>query len=321
MSRVQSTPLPAGLSFGVSIPSLMPDTIRPWVALLEAQGYETLWLGDHVEGPVPMLDIVVQLSQVAALSNRLNLGCGVYLAPLRHPFLMAKQIASLDLMAAGRLIFGVGVGGEFPNEYAACGVPVGERGARLSEAISALKVLWTGAPTALDGRFHQFPEVRIEPPPARPGGPPVWCGGRAEGALGRAGRLGDGWFPYVVTPEMFKDGLDVIHAAGEAAGRDLDGFGLAVSLFCRIDGSREAALDVAADELTQRYKMDFRRATERYVALGRPEEVAERIAAFHDLGVRHVVLDMVSPAGEIDGQIARFAEDVRPLLANRGAAA
>ena len=318
MFGVQSTPLSTGLGFGVSTPSLMPDTIRPWVALLERHGYDTLWLGDHVEGLVPMLDIIVQLAQVAVLSERINIGCGVYLAPLRHPVLMAKQVASLDLLSAGRLIFGVGVGGEFPNEYAACGVPVNERGARLTESMEVLKRLWSGEPTAYDGRFHKFPQVRIEPPPARPGGPPIWCGGRAEAALKRAGRLGDGWFPYVVTPEMFEAGLATIRRAGEAAGRALDGFGLAVSLFCRIDESREAALEVAARELSERYKMDFRRATERYVALGRPEDVAGKIAEFHRLGVRHVVLDMVSPEAELDEQIGRFAEDTRPLLAGLG---
>ena len=152
MARVQSTPLPPGLTFGVSRPSLMPDTIRPWIALLEQHGYEALWLGDHVEGPVPMVDIIVQLAQVAALSERLAIGCGVYLAPLRHPFLMARQVASLDLMSGGRLIFGVGVGGEFPNEYAACGVPLNQRGARLAEAMEVLKRLWSGEPTALAGR-------------------------------------------------------------------------------------------------------------------------------------------------------------------------
>ena len=117
---------------------------------------------------------------------------------------------------------------------------------------------------------------------------------------------------------MFVSGLKTIHAAGEAAGRDLDGFGLAVSLFCRMDGTRESALEIAAEELTRRYKMDFRRATDRYVALGRAEDVAERIEAFHRLGVRHVVLDMVSPEAEIDEQIARFAEEARPLLAGLG---
>ena len=318
MTPVQSTPLPPGLSFGVSTPSLMPDTIRPWVAHLERHGYDVLWLGDHVEGPVAMLDVLIQLAQVTALSERLSVGCGVYLAPFRHPVLMAKQVASLDLLSAGRLIFGVGVGGEFPNEYAACGVPVNERGARLTEAMEVLKRLWTGAPTAHDGRFHQFPEVRLEPPPARPGGPPVWCGGRAEAALRRAGRLGDGWFPYVVTPEMYEAGLSTLRRAADAAGRELDGFSLAISLFCRLDASCEAALEVAARELSQRYGMDFRRATERYVALGRPEDVAERIAEFHVLGVRHVVLDMVSPAAELEAQIARFAEETRPLLGALG---
>ena len=117
--------------------------------------------------------------------TRLQLGTAVYLLPLRHPTPVAKQVSTLDHLTEGRFIFGVGVGGEFPKEYEACGVPIGERGARLSESLAVLRALWSGRPASYKGRFFQFEEVAMQPPPRQAGGPPIWCGGRSDAALRR----------------------------------------------------------------------------------------------------------------------------------------
>ncbi len=225
-------------------------------------------------------------------------------------------MATLDRLCGGRLIFGAGVGGEFPREYEACGVPVRERGARLSESIPLLRRLWSGEPVTSEGRFYPFPEVRLLPRPLQKGGPPIWCGGRSPKALERISRMGDGWLSYVVTPEMFREGLAAIARASELAGRKLQSFGTGHLLFTRIDDSYERALDSATAHLSQRYAMDFRKPAARYAALGRPAEVAAKIAAFHAAGVRHVLLDLVGPAQERDLQLERFAREVRPLLAS-----
>jgi alkanesulfonate monooxygenase SsuD/methylene tetrahydromethanopterin reductase-like flavin-dependent oxidoreductase (luciferase family) len=226
------------------------------------------------------------------------------------------MVATLDHLCEGRLTFGVGVGGEFPVEYAACGVPVAERGARLSEAIPLLKRLWTGEPVTSEGRFYPFPEVRLSPPARQPGGPPIWCGGRSEAALGRAARLADGWVSYVVTPDMYRDALDTIAGAAEAAGRKLERYGTGHLLFARIDRSYEQALDSAAESLSVRYAMDFRKPAAKYAALGSPADVAARIAEFHAAGVRQIIVDLVGPYEDRDIQIERFATEVRPLLAD-----
>jgi probable F420-dependent oxidoreductase len=307
-------PLDERPRFGVITSLPGPAATRATVELAERLGYDSLWVGDHVAFPMPILDPLLQLAQAAAHARTLSLGTGVYLLPLRHPVLVAKQIATLDLLCEGRLIFGVGVGGEFPREYQACGVPVRERGARLSEAIPLLRRLWTGEPVTHEGRFHRFPEVRLQPRPAQPGGPPIWCGGRNPAALERIGRMGDGWISYVVTPEMYRDGLERIARCAESAGRRLSRFGSAHLLFARIDDDRERALDVATEHLSQRYAMDFRKAAARYAALGRPADVAAKLAAFFASGVRHFVLDLVGPSAERDAQLERFARDVRPLL-------
>ncbi len=288
---------------------------RALVAQAERLGFESLWVGDHVAFTTPILDPLLQLAQASAFSQRLTFGTAVYLLPLRHPTLVAKQIATLDHLTEGRLIFGAGVGGEFPNEFAACGVPVTERGARMTEAIEVLRKLWTGEAVSHDGPFYAFPEVRLEPAPRQAGGPPLWCGGRSDAALGRAGRLGDGWISYVVTPDMYRAAMDKIAAAARGAGRAVDRFGTGHLLFLRIDDTYEAALDVAAAALSIRYAMDFRKAAEKYAALGRAEDIAAAIEAFHQAGMRHVVLDFIGPYEERDRQIERFAAEVRPLLA------
>jgi probable F420-dependent oxidoreductase len=287
------------------------------VRLVDDSGYDSLWVGDHIAFAVSILDPLLQLAQAAVVSRRLMLGTNVYLLPLRHPVPVAKQVASLDHLSEGRLIFGVGIGGEFPREYEACGVPLLERGPRLSEAIPLLRRLWSGAPVNHQGRFYPaFNEVAMQPPARQPGGPPIWVGGRADAALARAGRLADGWIAYVITPEMYRVALDKIAAAAQQAGREIERFGTGHLLFTRFDDSYERALDAASETLSRRYAMDFRRAAERYAALGRPEQIAERIRVFHAAGARHIVLDLVGPYEERPAQIEAFARQVMPLLAD-----
>jgi alkanesulfonate monooxygenase SsuD/methylene tetrahydromethanopterin reductase-like flavin-dependent oxidoreductase (luciferase family) len=141
-------------------------------------------------------------------------------------------------------------------------------------------------------------------------------GGRADRALARAGRLGDGWISYVVTPEMFRTSLGKIAAAAEAAGRRIERFGTGHLLFTRLDDGYETALETATTTLSRRYGSDMRRAAERYAALGRPADVAERIRAFHAAGVRHLAIDLLGPYEERPAQIDRFAAEVLPLLAD-----
>jgi probable F420-dependent oxidoreductase len=293
------------------------DEMRTLVELVDRGGYDSLWVGDHISFALPIFDPLLQLAQAAVISRRLQLGTGVYLLPLRHPTPVAKQVSTLDHLTEGRFIFGVGVGGEFPKEYEACGVPIAERGARLSESFSVLRKLWSGKPASHAGRFFQFEEVVMQPPPRQAGGPPIWCGGRSEPALRRIARLADGWMSYVVTPDMFRKGLETIGAAASAAGRSFDrGFGTAHLLFTRVDDTYEKALDAATVSLSTRYAMDFRKAAQRYCALGPATQVVESIRRFHEAGARHVILDFVGPYEERFAEIERFAREALPLLAD-----
>jgi probable F420-dependent oxidoreductase len=292
------------------------DELADLVGLVDRCGYDSMWVGDHVAFTIAIFDPLMQLAQAAVLSRRLVFGTDVYLLPLRHPTPVAKQVSTLDHLTEGRFIFGVGVGGEFPKEYEACGVPLNERGARLSESLTVMRKLWTGDPVSHAGKFFTFEGIKMQPPPRQPGGPPVWCGGRADPALRRIGRMTDGWMSYVVTPDMYRQGLEKIATAASEAARTFDrGFGTAHLLFTRIDDTYEKALDAATVSLSQRYAMDFRKAAQRYCALGTPQDVVETIFKFQQAGVRHLILDFVGPYEERDQQIERFASEAMPLLA------
>lgn len=293
------------------------DEMCALVELVDRGGYDSLWVGDHISFPLSIFDPLLQLAQAAVVSRRLQLGTAVYLLPLRHPTPVAKQVSTLDHLTEGRFIFGVGVGGEFPKEYEACGVPIAERGARLSESLTVLRKLWSGEPASHAGRFFQFEGVTMQPPSRQAGGPPIWCGGRSDAALRRIAALTDGWMSYVVTPDMFRQGMEKINAAANAAGRSFDrGFGTAHLLFTRVDDTYEKALDAATISLSRRYAMDFRKAAQRYCALGPAEQVVESIRRFHEAGARHVILDFVGPYEERFTEIERFASEALPLLAD-----
>jgi probable F420-dependent oxidoreductase len=321
-------PLDANLKIGIQTihrrtePAASPwlptiDEMQSVVALVDRCGYDSIWVADHIWYPAAILDPLLQLAQAAVVSRRLLLGVGVYLLPLRHPVPIAKQVATLDHLTEGRLIFGVGLGGEFAKEYEACGVPVAERGARLAEAIPLLRALWSGEKISHQGRYYaSFSELQLQPPARQLSGPPIWVGGRADAALARTGRLADGWISYVVTPETFRAGLGKIADAADKAGRRLASFGTGHLLFTRLDDTYEQALEAAVTTLSQRYGSDMRRAAERYAALGRADQVAERIRAFHAAGVRHLSIDLLGPYEERPQHIERFAAEVLPLLAD-----
>lgn len=309
-------PLPLANTVTFGLHSQMPtvaDT-RKLVRAAEDGGFSTIAVGDHLAFALPILDPFVQLAQVVALSDTLKVQTSVYLLPLRHPVPVAKQAATLDRVSGGRFVFGLGVGGEFPGEFAAAGVPHNQRGARLNEGIEVLRKLWTGEPVAHEGRFFSFPETQMLPTPAQPGGPPIWVGGRTEAAFKRAGRLCDGYISYVVTPDQYRAAMESIAGHFEASKRTLPEYGTSHLLFMRLGKSYEEAYEAANTLLSKRYAMDFSRATRRYAALGAPADIAAFLEQFHAAGVRHFELEFLGTPEERDVQIEQFGREVRPLL-------
>ncbi len=281
-----------------------------FAARAETAGFDSLWMGDHVSFPAPVLDALQVLACYAAHTERITLGTCVYLLPLRHPTPVAKMVASLDFLCGGRLVFGVGVGGEFPREFEACGVPVAERGGRTDEAIEILRRLWSGAKEPFAGRFFDVPAVALAPAPARPGGPPIWVGGRSEAALRRAARYGDGYVGHFLGPDGFRARMERIHALAAEAGRNSHGLAGALLTFAFVDPDRGKALDRAAGMLGAMCGRDMRTAAERYAIVGPPEECRERIERLREAGVGHLIL---SPMAHREEEVALQVERLREL--------
>ncbi len=308
-------PLANDLRFGAISGALDGQQARRAVQAVARMGYDSAFTGDHIAFAGPIIDPLTEIAFWGAIESKLTFGTSVYLLPLRHPTVVAKMVATIDrLLGAGRFVFGVGVGGEFPPEYEACGIPLKQRGGRTNEAIEIIRRLWTEPRVAYRGKYFSFGEISMQPKPLTPGGPPIWIGGRAEAALKRAARLGDGWIPYVITPKRFAAGLDFIGAEAERAGRKIERFDTAAFIFCTLGSSFEAALEVAAEQLSRRYAMDFREPARRYAALGTPAEVAAKIADFRKSGVREFLIDMIAPYEERDAMLERFAREVIPLV-------
>jgi len=265
----------------------------------EALGFDSLWMGDHISFYVPILESLSLLAFLAAATERVQLGTSVYLLPLRPPVVAAKTAASVDVLSGGRTVLGIGVGGEFPPEFDACGVPVGERGPRTDEAMGLLRRLWSEDGVAHAGRHFRFGPVSLDPKPLQPGGPPLWVGGRKEPAMRRAGRLGDGYISHMASPEHYRANLERIAGHAAAADRRLERFGTGAFLFTRIDRDYERAAETAGALLSSIYNTPFGDAARRYTLLGRPEDVLERMREFAAAGVRHFILSPLMDPAEL----------------------
>jgi probable F420-dependent oxidoreductase len=272
-------------------------------------------VGDHIAFHVPIPDALVTLAFLAAATERVTLGTAVYLLPLRHPVHAAKAVAAIDRLSNGRLVFGVGVGGEYPPEFEASSVAVGERGARTDEAIPLVRRLWREERVTHAGRFFRFGPVTLGPPPVQPDGPPIWIGGRAPAAMRRAGCLGDGYVSTMTSPERYAANLALIADHARRVGREARPFATAALLFTALDTSYERALDRAATLLGRLYARPFREAAAKYCLLGRPDDCCEQIERFVAAGVRHVIL---APLGDPDQLLDAAATDL--VAAVRGLA-
>lgn len=278
---------------------------------LDASGLHSLWVGDHIAFHIPVVESLSLLSFVAAATERIELATGVLLLPLRHPTLTAKITGTVDMLSGGRLILGVGVGGEFPPEFAAVGANLAERGPRTDEAIEIIRRHWTEQKVEHHGRFHDFGPVKIEPKPVRPGGPPIIVGGRKAVSMRRAGRLGDGYISHMCDAPTYAANLRAIAGHAREAGRAGRPFHTAALLFTVLDDSYEAAHERAAKLLGMIYATDFREASKRYCLLGKPEDCLDQLRSFAKAGCRHFVLSALSDPDEI---IERATRDMIPAL-------
>ena len=191
----------------------------------EALGFDSLWTGEHVVLPDPrqapspappdfaMLHPSTALAYLAGVTKRVKLGTGITLIAQRNPVVLAKEMASLDVVSAGRLLLGIGAG-YLHQEFAALGVPFQERGARTDEYVAAMRALWNEERPSFHGRFVQFDAIQAMPRPVQDGGPPIVVGGASDAALRRSVEYAQGWYGFALNVEQTAGVLERLRRLG-----------------------------------------------------------------------------------------------------------
>src|SRR5580698_2538384 len=211
-------------------PCASPKTAAAVAKAAEQAGFESVWTGEHVivpdpqvpPSPVapdhPMLDPGISLSFVAAHTTKIRLGTGIIILPQRNPVVLAKELASLDVLSNGRLIFGIGIGYLKP-EFDAIGAPFDHKGPRTEEFLAAMIALWSMDKPEYRGKFVSFGGINAMPRPVQKPHPEIVFGGHTKEAYGRAARLANGWFGFALDVDATVKSVEALRAACKAAGR------------------------------------------------------------------------------------------------------
>jgi alkanesulfonate monooxygenase SsuD/methylene tetrahydromethanopterin reductase-like flavin-dependent oxidoreductase (luciferase family) len=284
---------------------------RRQVSELEAMGADSLWVGGHIASTNPSPEALVWLARLVEQTERVAVGTATLLLPLYPPGIVAKQTADLDRAAAGRLRLGIGVGGEYLSDFDASEVPIDERGSRTDEAIHLLRQFWSAETITHHGRHHTFENIRIHPAPLQPAGPPIIVSGRKPVAMRRAARVGDGWMPYLYSPERYARSVATIREEAERHGRDLTSFGWYAYVFVSMDDDPAAARTAAQTFFGNTYRDNFAEFLDRVACVGTPEQCTERLRAFVQAGARHLIL---VPCTRQQETYRRVLTEIRPQL-------
>ncbi|MDO8362171.1 MAG: LLM class flavin-dependent oxidoreductase [Actinomycetota bacterium] len=287
--------------------------LREYLGVVAGSGVDRVCVGDHVSFHGGRgFDGLVQATAVAALCD-VEVQTAVYLLPLRHPVPVARQVSSLAQLAGGGFVFGVGVGGEDPNEVRMCGVDPATRGRRMDEALPIVRRLVAGEQVSHHGEFFDLDDARILPVAAR--GVPVVVGGRSPAALRRAGRFGDGYLGVWVTPERMAGAIGEVQATAASVGRVDVAWRHGIQMWCGFGETAVQARRFVAAEMEALYRVPFERF-ERYTPVGEPADIAAAARTFVAAGCRDVNLIAVaaSPAEALlcAAEVRRLLEEPAP---------
>jgi alkanesulfonate monooxygenase SsuD/methylene tetrahydromethanopterin reductase-like flavin-dependent oxidoreductase (luciferase family) len=274
---------------------------------MAAAGIDHVGIGDHVSffGGLGF-DGLIRGAALAAMHPTLPVYTGVYLLPLRHPVLVARQLSDIAQLAPGRLIFGVGVGGEDRHESEVCGVDPATRGQRMNECLTVLRQLMTGQPVTHHGTFFDLTDAVVDPAAAVP----IIVGGRSDAAVRRAGVLGDGWLGIWNSPARFAVATAQAAEAAAQAGRTDWAGRHGMQLWCGFGATREAGRAQVAPAMELMYQISFERF-EKYTPCGTPDDVAEFLRRYVEAGCSE--FNLIAQAADADEAIAAVAA-VRKLL-------
>jgi alkanesulfonate monooxygenase SsuD/methylene tetrahydromethanopterin reductase-like flavin-dependent oxidoreductase (luciferase family) len=304
----------APIRLGVAIPQTFHDRpveprgIREFLQRADALGFESAWVLEQILGRIPALESVGLLTYAAAVTERLRLGAAVLLTALRSPVHLAKSLATLDHLSRGRLIVGVGLGGD--RILSAFGIAGGARADRFAESVRLMKRLWTEPRVTVEGPFWTLREGAMEPKPVQQPHPPIWFGGHHPNALRRAVELGSGFVGAgAATTAAFAGEVRALRGLLAEAGRDPASFVIAKRVYIAIDEDRARAA---------------RRLAEWFGAFYGKPEMAERVAVWGPVdacveGLRAVVaggagLLILNPVFDEQEHLERFASEIAPKL-------
>jgi probable F420-dependent oxidoreductase len=247
------------MRFAISIPQFYSDgqfdpaAFRAYFARVQELGFDSAWAQEQVLGPAPQLAPIEAMTYAAACTDRLRLGCVVFVSTLYSPVHLAKSLSTLDQLSRGRIEIGVGTGGK-GRQFAAFGVDPGRYVAQFTEGLALMKRLWTDSRVTFDGEFWQLQDAAMEPKPFQKPFPPVWFGGAAPAALRRAVRLGDGFFGAGSSPTAkFADQVQIVREALAGSGRPAGDFRIAKRVYIAVDEDAGRARKRINTELERLY--------------------------------------------------------------------
>jgi probable F420-dependent oxidoreductase len=299
----------------------------------EAAGFDSIWLGEHHNNPVLYPAPLIGLAAIASRTRTIRLGTGVLLLPLYHPMIVAEEGAMVDMISGGRLILGVGAG-YAPEEFAAFGYSLKERGGRLEESAALLRRLWTEENVTHRGKYYRLDNATVAPRPVQLPSPPIWFGAWAEPAIRRVARLGDAWLAgpsanlQEIAPcaELYRKACSET-GKGEGA--------VALFRYVFVASSTNEAISAAGDPFINAFeRMYFRwphpvvkrpaeqltieRLAEDRIILGDPQTCVDEINRFRiKLNVKHLVCRFSVPGiprGACQQSLDLFTREVMPAL-------
>jgi probable F420-dependent oxidoreductase len=301
------------MRFAIPIPQAVTDGafdpagFRDYLTRAEELGFESAWTQEQVLGGWPNLAPIETMAYAAACTERIRLGCVVFVTPLRNPVHLAKSLGTLDQLSRGRIEVGVGTGGR-RRPFAAFEVDPSTLVARFTEGLRLMKALWTEPQVTFEGRFWQLQGAVMEPKPFQKPYPPIWFGANHPDALRRAVRYGDGFFGAgSTTTAQFAEQVPVVREALAEAGRDPASFRIAKRVYIAVDDDRARARRSAADGLRRIYGTS---ELEPVAVTGPPEACEEGIRRVAEAGAELVLFSTFPDQGQ---QMERLAEVVPAL--------
>ena len=282
----------------------------------ERAGYDSVWVGDSITSK-PRLEPMTAMAAIAARTSRVKVGTAVLLNALRHPVHLAHAAATIDNIAGGRTILGLGAGRGnnqmFVDEHAAVGVPITERASRMEESIRVMRALWTGEPVSNSGEFYPLQDVTLEPAPVQES-IPLWISSNwVRRGLARVAELGDAWITNVPSVELFNQCWERIEQCAGEAGRDPADIGRCLYVSVNLKDDTDAALSEGDRFMQAYYSVPYDVISKQLLCVfGPPRKCIDTIRAYQDSGADYFIVRFASP--DQMGQMARFTEEVLPFV-------